>query len=331
MKFSRRAQAAARCVRYACYLGALAVGLIAFAPRVGVFSQSRVDATENGYIRSGWLNQWQLDETSGLVGSLIEPGRFWFINDDGVPRVYAKDATGQSQGAVLLSGSWNRDWESLAAARWQGEPWLIVADVGDNYGRYPSLWLYLVREPRLADPGGRPTDVVATPRVVEVVLDDGPRDIEAVAVDADHAQVLLISKRDPTPHVYGVPLSSVFDASAGSPTTVRASRLGTLYLPTRRDSLWDWFDFKLRVHGRGPTGFDVSPDGRHAAVLSHRAAWLYTRVDGEDWVSALARPPQPLGEHGLLQSESIGFTHDGKAILLTSEGRYAPLLRRSLK
>ncbi|MEM7378426.1 MAG: hypothetical protein AAF460_13090 [Pseudomonadota bacterium] len=331
MKLSRRARAAARTLRYACYLGALAVGVVAFAPRVGVFSQSRVDARDHGYTQSGWLNQWQLDEASGMVRSLVEPNRFWFVNDDGVARVYAKDTTGQPRGSVRLSGAWNRDWESLAVARWRGDPWLLVADVGDNYGRYPSVWLYLVPEPAFEGAGDAVAEVVTTPRVVEVVLEDGPRDVEAVAVDADHAQVLFISKRDPIPRIYGVPLSAVFGASPVSPSTVQATRLGALHLPTRRSSVWDWLDFKLLVHGYGPTGFDISPDGRHAAILSHRAVWLYTRSDGETWVSALARPPLPLGEHGLLQSESVGFTDDGNAILLTSEGRYAPLLRRSIE
>src|SRR5690606_35887206 len=100
-----------------------------------------------------------------------------------------------------VEGAENTDWEDLAAFRFEGRDWLLVADTGDNGGLRRTLQLHVFEEPaRVADGVLRPawTIVFRWP--------DGPRDCEAVAVDPVRGEVLLVSKRRQPPELFALPL-----------------------------------------------------------------------------------------------------------------------------
>ncbi|MGK4421996.1 hypothetical protein ACSLVQ_27485, partial [Klebsiella pneumoniae] len=87
------------------------------------------------------------------------------------------------------------------------QPSLLLADIGDNNAFRPFVTLYIVDEP---EPSRlRPdAELSAAPRrTLTVLYPDGPRDAEAVAVDANEGFVYLLSKRDAVPRLYRVPLA----------------------------------------------------------------------------------------------------------------------------
>ena len=97
--------------------------------------------------------------------------------------------------------------------------------------------------------------------------------------------------------------------------------------PTRRDI--------IRSPGRGfwvsqPTGMDISPNGRMAAVITYRSLYLFQRQGQESWLEAFQRQPDeyigPPGNH----DEAVAFSLDGRSVFVTTERRPAPLYRLDL-
>ncbi len=264
------------------------------------------------------LEQDKITESSGLAVSIRNPGVFWTMNDEGEPRLYAFEETGQHRGRLTLDPAENRDWEDLASFELDGRAYLLAADVGDNMARRESVRIYVAEEPDLAD-----DDKVrnAPDWEFDVTFPDGPRDVESVAVDAAAQQILLLAKRTIPAELYAVPLRP--DAEL-----VEAKFLGTvtsLPQPKKRDlamarKLNDWW--------WQPSAMDIR--GRHAVIATYRAVFVYERQPGQPWVDALNSKPARISLGGIRDVESVGLSLDAKAIYVTTEGEAPPLLRSPL-
>ncbi|MEM9881603.1 MAG: hypothetical protein AAF800_01645 [Planctomycetota bacterium] len=262
-------------------------------------------------VEVGRLQDARIDESSGVAASRVAEGQFWTHNDSGgEARLFRFDRGGETTAVVRLDAPRPRDYEDLASFVWNGRPWLLVADVGDNQAVHDFVTLWMLPEPD----GTRRSEAVR----VDVRYADGPRDCEAVAVDPVRGQVLLISKVDPRKVLRG----------GGEP-------VAAAYGFDLRDALR-----RLRDGGgdAGPlvvprlavlplaiaTGADVSPDGRRCVVLTYGDAWVFTRGEEQTWAEAFAVPPTrvPLGPRG--QSEAVAFAADGRTLVVTTEGVNRP-------
>jgi hypothetical protein len=146
-----------------------------------------------------------------------------------------------------------------------------------------------------------------------------------MAYDAAGDRILLLTKRDHPPRLYGIPLDL-----AQWKHEVEAKFLGEVpgfRPPTRADI--------LRSLRRGqwvsqPTGMDISPDGRLAAVITYRSLYLFRRDDTESWPDAMQRRPvEVVGPPGL-HDEGVGFSPDGRSVFVVSEGRGSRIYRLDL-
>lgn len=260
----------------------------------------------------------ELTEVSGVAPSQRQAGLFWLHNDSGDrARLIAVDAAGRARAELGLRGVVAVDWEDLAACRLDGEPYLVVADVGDNRGVRTDCQLHVVAEPELPATGAVPLQLEQAPAwSLPVVLPEGPADIEAVAVDGE--EVLLLTKRLGRNRLYVLPLRP-----AGA--TPPARLLGTLAPAAPR----------LQVEGTSlaaarrlaedlaPTAMDVHGD--LLAVSTYHSVWLVRRDADGGWLDAqdeLIQLPAPAAP----QIEACCFTGP-RGLLLVSEGAHPRLLR----
>ena len=94
---------------------------------------------------TGRLENPAIREASGLARSQREAGVLWVINDGGANKiVHAIDHAGIRQGEFKLRKSSNKDWEDLASFRLDDIAYLLIADIGDNLAKRPSLTPYTV-------------------------------------------------------------------------------------------------------------------------------------------------------------------------------------------
>lgn len=270
-------------------------------------------------IVAGQFENKEVVEASGLASSQRDPEILWTLNDGGSkPRLYAINLTGAHRGRIKLEEARNRDWEDIASFKLDGEPYLLVADVGDNDNRRKKVSFYVVAEPDL----GVDDKVRLEPSWrVDYRYPDGPRDAEAVAVDAANERVIVLTKRDLPPVLYEVPLRPDGDG------TVTATRLGTIEsLPRPRRQDVDQAPFTKEFHWQ-PTGMDLSPDGTLAAILTYRAVYLFRLDPGASLYNALSGQAYSLGLGNFRDAESVAFSADSGSIFITVERRHAPLLR----
>ncbi len=267
---------------------------------------------------AGRLDDDRIDEASGLARSQREPGILWTMNDSGKALLYALDTTGKRVGRVELNKSDNRDWEDLASFELDGEPYLLVADIGDNDRRYKKRTLYIAKEPRTDE------DKTRVDWEIDFEYPNGPRDAEAAAVDIDNERVLILSKRDIPPALYELPLRGGGD---GKVTATWLGTIDSLPRPSRRDvefapqtKDWHW----------QPVGMDISEDNRAAVILTYRAVYYYLRRPGQDWFDALNSRPVRIGLGNFRDAEAVAFGDAARTVYVTGEGRHPRLLRIDL-
>jgi hypothetical protein len=271
---------------------------------------------------AGQLEDSRLREASGIAVSARRDDLLWIINDGGSKSIiHATGPGGEFVGQLRLDEVDNRDWEDLATMTLNGTPFLIVADIGDNDAEHETSLLYVIEEAPIELEDDRKIREPAD-WVVEFRYPDGPRDAEAIAVDATEGLAYILSKRDLPPRMYSVPITADIDSAV---TASLQGSLTSLPDPDRNEIdiagiTKDWF--------WQPTAMDFSRDRRHAVVLTYAAIYLFRREDGQSWLDAMNTEPLGLSIERIRDAEAITFSADGKALYLTVEQkRGAPLFR----
>lgn len=302
-----------------CRLAALALTTVALPGCSPVEDAPAPDEPRPAMVVAGQLENEEIVEASGLASSRRDPDILWTLNDGGSkPRLYAIDLSGAHRGRIKLENASNRDWEDLASFELDGESYMLVADVGDNDNRRKKVSLYIVPEPDLGADGKVRLEPAWR---VDFRYPDGPRDAEAVAVDAANERVIVLSKRDLPPVLYEVALRPDGD---GTVTATRLGAIESLARPRRQDV--DEAMFTKNWHWQ-PTGMDLSPDGSLAAILTYRAVYVFRLAPGESLYDSLTGQAYSLGLGNFRDAESVAFSADSNSIFVTVERRHAPLLR----
>jgi hypothetical protein len=262
---------------------------------------------------SGIVLDTRLADLSGLAASRVHADTLWALDDGGnAPELFAIGNRGGVQAAYRVAGVANTDWEDLAAFDLDRRHYLLIADTGDNGGLRKTLQLHVVEEPASLE-GGRLRPAWS----IVFRWPDGPRDCEAVAVDAAHGQVLLISKRRQPPEVFALPLRP---RDRGLLVARRVGHLAGMPGPQAGD---DPVSARLRNQ---VTAADLSPDGHTLAVLTYREVLFYSRGPGTSWSRALSQPPRMRPLAWLPQAEALAWSTDGRGLYASGEHSPAPLL-----
>lgn len=259
------------------------------------------------------LQNGELNELSGLARSLAHPGVYWGHNDSGDrPRLFAFAGDGRDLGTLELSGAGAVDWEDMASFVEDGQPKLLLADVGDNEALRPFVTLYIVAEPATAPPY---SGMLPVERTLTLTYPDGPRDCEGVAVDAQAGAIYLLSKRDPRPRLYRIPL----DAPEGLPLTAEfLGEVDSLPLPEGGE-----LAAPGEITNVSPTALALNRS--HALIVTLEHSYRYPRAPGQSLLEALAGTPQRIVVPEYRQIESGDFIAEGAALLIGSEGRPAAM------
>lgn len=304
------------------FIPALAAGLIILLFR-GICPaetpRQPVPAAYKDAVPCGRITTPKLSEASGFAVSRQTPGLLWAINDSNNPaEIYGLSIQGVLLKTYKVKGAMNWDWEDLAGYRYNGEDFLVIADVGDNWSARPFSTLYCVKEPA-AD---RQSGVLDLEWKMNFSYENGPLDCEAVAVDAAHQKIYLLSKRSPLPVLYELPLDM---AGKKFMYTARvAATIKPIPGPIPKDPKQAYG--KYRSH---PTAMDISADGNTLYILTYQHAYVYSRTPDQTWNQAFSTHPQqitlPPSSKTLVQREALGLDHTTGKIFITSEKVPAPI------
>ena len=251
------------------------------------------------------LKDGSINESSGIAASIRNKDAFWTHNDSGdTARIFLFNKNGDTLATVNLQGVSAVDWEDIASFRLGENAYVLVADVGDNLGRREHCVLYLIREPELPlkVEGTEARILSAEPEMaINFRYEDGPHDCEAIAVDSQQSMIYLASKALKDCRIYALPIPS---KESRQPSVAKA--IATVKLTYI-------------------TAMDISPDGRHAVLLTYGDAYAFDRSEGETWGQAFSREATTITAPTRKQGESICYGPDGRTLYLTSEDVHQPL------
>ncbi len=265
-----------------------------------------------------------ITESSGLAVSRRDPSMLWTQNDSGgEPVLYAIEPNGARRGQLRISGVENRDWEDLASFQLDGRAWLLIAETGDNTSNRTDCALYVVAEPDPAELSPLHETIATVAWKIPVRYLDGPRDCEAVAVDASAGVVYLLAKRTSPHGLYTLPLRPPADGVIPAAMPVAQIPNASFPQPSASQRLLPIPTGRYRAQ---PTGMDFAADGSAAVIVSYGDVLFFPRQKNEPWKTALMRPPIMLAPHGLVQAEGVAFGADAPRAILAHRWPSVPLL-----
>lgn len=251
----------------------------------------------------------ELIEASGVTRDPRSPDVFWAHNDSGNPaELFALDGSGRVLAVVPVEGAPNRDWEDIAVGPCPSGSCIYLADIGDNLAVHSSVVVHRLTLPGLPDAAETSPRPALRPETSwRLVYPSGPRDAESLAIDAEHGELIIVTKgREDFVELYSLPLSDL-RPDPETPNTLR--RVGSLRVPI----------------GGGTsqliTAGDLSPDGTRLVVRS------YTTLFEFAWPGAAAfdtlAVPAASSLLGALeaQGEGVAWEQSGESLVLVSEGR----------
>ncbi len=245
-----------------------------------------------------------IDETSGMAVSRRFPELIYVHNDsDGAPEIYVLDTLGKYQGKIRLEGVVNRDWEDLAMGPGpnEGESYLYIGDIGDNFSKYEELIIYRIPEPREVS-----AEWTVVPEKIMLRYPDGAKDAETLLVDPISGDLFVLTKRDALNTLYK---ASATDLNDGDTLVLEK----VMELP-----------IMLSVGG------DISEDGLQVAIKNYWVVYYWERAPGMSLEECLMQKPRLLPYDPEPQGEALAFSPDGNTYFTLSEKklRVDPVLYR---
>jgi len=237
----------------------------------------------------------RLEEASGLVASVSNPGFLWTINDSGnLPEIFLIDQHASIRLVCRLANIQNRDWEDIAIdAGPDGKYYLYVADIGDNFSRYEHKLIYRLKEPVLS---GKKEVVVTQFETFVLRMPDGKRDAETLLIDPLTHDLFIISKREDSVGLYQVPNP----LCQGVMTLTKV-----LTMP-----------FRQIVAG------SISADGQKVLLKNYNTIYYWKKSAGESLPQLLATKPMQLPYQPEPQGEAISWSRDGTEFFTLSESTW---------
>ncbi|AII51190.1 hypothetical protein [Hymenobacter sp. APR13] len=230
--------------------------------------------------------QGGIPESSGLAHG-GRPGTFYTHGDAGTsPTLYLINEKGEKLGERELPVT-NIDWESLAD---DGKGTVFITDAGNNNNTRRDLAIYRV-EPQSPNSVGKISFRYPDQTAFPPAKDERNFDCEASLWSAGKLYLFTKDRANQT-------TSKVYSVS-DQPGSHVAELLT-----------------KLSIAGE-VTGADLSPDGRHLALLGREELYL---LEGTDLNSALKATPKTVSLKGAGQTEGLLFLDNGTLLISTEQG-----------
>lgn len=259
-------------------------------------------STSHQVLWRGNIENADLKESSGLASSTRSGGLLWSINDSGSgPEIFALSENGAHLGKWNVVGVEPNDWEGMDSFQFNDKHYLLIGDTGDNFRVRKKVSFLVVEEPYLDGVSGE----INLSWQTSFRYPDGPKDVEAVAVDLENNQAVFLNKRELPLRLYGVPLFPI----DGETTAKKLAEL--VPVPRYRSGLDNLYGNRAFYFGL-PTGMDLFRD--KLLVTTYNSAYLYNYSD-------LGEPPEELALPYVGQREAITFGYESGKVAYVSRER----------
>lgn len=247
-------------------------------------------------ISLGKIVDSRLNELSGLINSRRDPSFFWTHNDSGdSARIFLIDKQAKLRCIASLEGVDLIDTEDIASFKKDGQSYLVLADIGDNRGKRPTVQLYIFEEPEWKVGQSRLSIPRSKIKKINLQYADRPRDAEALFVDPHDLKGYLISKRDLQVGVYPIDFLQAKDGD--TLVLTRALKLPMTFI----------------------TAADISSDGSRILLKNLGQVFQYRREAKKDIIDVFKQEPDTLSYQAEPQGEAICFGLENNVFYTVSE------------
>lgn len=208
---------------------------------------------------------WQEISGIAIAQRAENAGNLWAQSDGSINKLLAVSLTdASSRGEWTLTGVVGVDHEDLASATIGGQPYLYLADMGDNGNARATIIIYRIKEPVITGSNSS----IGAPDIEAITCQfpagDLPthKDAECLLVDPDTGKMYIITKREAVPGVYSL--------------DHQASYVGTQTLVSEGD-MFDIPDVASTAATGNVVGGCISPNGLEILIKSYGNVYLFTR------------------------------------------------------
>ncbi len=271
--------------------------------------------------RHGKIKHESITEASGLI---VTDNWLWVHNDSGdAASLYAITKEGESRASIMVEGAFAKDWEDMTHFSDNGQSYFLIGDIGDNKERNASVTFYVIKQPTSNTAAKLLYTFTAT------YADIGPKDAEAVVVDPQSKELLLITKgRDGVIHFlqgkFPLPseLSSEAEIKQGHGETIQDPSFNAQQVSLSEIHQIPFATPPLdrREQSRLITSAAIHPSGHQLIIRNYLSARLYQKEQGQTWAEAVQQEPCRLPLPLQPQGETLAFSPDGKSLWTLSEG-----------
>ena len=245
----------------------------------------------------GLVDEYRLNEVSGIDNSKLNGEVFWLHNDSGdSAQIFAIDGNGKHLGRFMLDGVENRDWEDIAVGPGpdDGQSYIYIGDIGDNSALYKLKYIYRIAEPRL-DFTKIPYDsIIQNVATITYQYPDGARDAETLLIDPLTKDVFVISKREESVCVY------VLSYPQSTESIIIPEHIATLPITQL-------------------TAGDISDSGMKIILKNYEEIYSWSRNPNQSMKDVFSKNPDRLPYIVEPQGEAICWSNDEKGYFTVSE------------
>lgn len=227
----------------------------------------------------------EINETSGIADSRVNPGYLWVQEDSGnPPEITLLHHDGTILKSIYIKGAHNRDWEEMTIA---GDE-LYVGEIGDNQQIQSDYAIYHFPEPH------KSVDTVHQFSIIRFRYPDGSHDAEAFLVDETSKDIFIITKRDKLSEIYQLK----YPYSYTSMNT--AEHVGSLKYS-------------------GVVGAAIDPDNKEIIIKTYTNLFRYLHSNGATIPETLAKSFTSVPYQIEAQGEAVTFAADNSGFFTLSE------------
>ena len=269
-------------------------------------------------LTTGVVQDPAVNEASGMVASLSNPGVFWLHNDSGdSARAFAVREDGSLLATYALVGAAAVDWEDMARGPGPvaGTDYLYFGDIGDNSGSRSSVKVYRVPEPDV--PAESSGGVLQLDGVVALEMEypDGAHNAETLLVDPLNGDLFIVTKCSASAGCTDG-ISRVFRYPASQPDGVPATLSQVAAI-----------EFSGGAIAYATTAGDISSSGARIAVRTYTQALLWDRAPGATVGETLSGSGCAIPVPPQIQGETLAFSNQGSSYSTLSEFAGQPIFR----
>jgi hypothetical protein len=211
---------------------------------------------------------WQ--ETSGICRPQRgeNAGHIWCESDGSVNKLFSlRTSDCAARGEWTLTGATPTDLEDISSATVNGQPYIYLADMGDNGNSRATFNIYRIKEPITNGSNGS----LAAGTDYETIVCQYPagdipshKDAETLLADPDTGDLYIVMKRFTPAKVYRLAHAASY---SGTQTLESLGTIWTAPFATPYDG----------ANGGYYVGGDISADGREIILKNHASVFYFAR------------------------------------------------------